>query len=101
LSCLWLSGCGGGKSSDSNPPKLYTLHGAVLSLNAKYHTATIKGEEIPGWMGAMTIDYPVKDAKDWQALRPNELISATIEVRDAGYTIRDVKPLEKSTEVPK
>jgi hypothetical protein len=45
----------------------------------------------------MTMDYPVKDAKDWRAVRPNEVISTTIGARDTDYTIRDVKPAENST----
>jgi Copper binding periplasmic protein CusF len=92
FSCLWLSACGEPKSTASNPPKLYTLHGTVLSLNPKDHTATIQGDAIPGWMDAMTMDYPVKKTQDWLALRPKEIITATVEVRDMGYAIRDVKP---------
>lgn len=62
----------------------------------KGYKARIKGEKIPAWMDAMTMDYPVKDAKDWQALRPNEVISATVEVRDTDYATRDVKPVQRS-----
>jgi hypothetical protein len=96
--CLCLSACAGPKPAASSPPKLYTLHGTVLSLSI----APINGEKIPGWVDAMTMDYPVKDAKDWRAVRPNEVISTTIGARDTDYTIRDVKPAENSTgAVPK
>jgi hypothetical protein len=40
-----------GPAAETRPAKRYTLHGQVLALNAKDHTATIAGEAIPGWMG--------------------------------------------------
>ena len=43
-------------------------------------------------MVAMTMDYPVKDEKDWNALQPNQAITVILEVRDAEYAIYDVKP---------
>ena len=47
--CFWLIGCTGPKPQ-SAAPKLYTLNGTVVRLNAKDHTATINGEAIQGWM---------------------------------------------------
>lgn len=48
--CLWLIGCSGQKPA-SAPPKLYALHGTVLSLNSTDHTATIKADRYRvGWM---------------------------------------------------
>lgn len=95
---LGLTACAGSKA-DLPPPKLYTLHGTVLRLDSKDRTATIKGDPIPGWMEAMTMDYPVKDEKAWKALRPNEVITATVEVRETEYAIYDVKA-EQAAEQP-
>jgi len=74
------------------PAKRYTLHGKVLALNAQKHTASISGESIPGWMGAMTMNYPVPQGKDWQALRVQQTVTATVEVHEDGdYTLSEVK----------
>src|SRR3954452_15615424 len=79
-------------ATPATPAKRYTLHGQVLALNAKDHTATIAGEAIPGWMGAMTMPYPVKHEQDWQALRVQQVMTATVEVQaEGGYTLSEVQ----------
>ena len=80
------------KQSESTPGKRYTLTGTVLSLDAKDHTAKIKGDPIPGWMDAMTMDYPIQGEKAWDNLHPNEAIRATLDVHDTDYKIIDVQP---------
>jgi mono/diheme cytochrome c family protein len=72
--------------------KRYSLRGRVLALNAQNHTATIAGEAIPGWMGAMTMKYPVPNQKDWQALRAQQTVRGTVEVREDGdFHLSEVK----------
>lgn len=39
----------------------------------------------------MTMEYPVKDEKNWKLLQPDRVITATVEVRDTDYVIYDVK----------
>ena len=79
-------------AAPATPAKRYTLHGRVLAINAKGHSATIAGEAIPGWMGAMTMKYPVPNEKDLQALRAEQRVTATVEVRDDGdYSLSNVK----------
>ena len=41
--------------------KEYQMPGVIMSVDANGHTATIKHESIKGFMGAMTMGYPVKD----------------------------------------
>lgn len=89
---LLLAGCQQPKPAESTPGKHYTLTGTVLRVDAKEHTAKIKGDAIPGWMEAMTMDYPVQSGKAWDNLHPNEKIRATLDVHDADYKIIDVQP---------
>ena len=58
----------------------YTLTGTVVSLNAKAQTASIDAAAVPGFMEAMTMDYPVKSKSDFDALHPGEKIQATLNV---------------------
>jgi len=80
------------KSASAAPAKRYTLHGRVLALNTQDHSASIAGEPIPGWMGAMTMKYPVPHEKDWKALRAEQSVTGTVEVREDGnFSLSDVK----------
>lgn len=72
-------------------PKLFTLHGTVVKLDRETNVATIKGDKIPGWMAAMTMEYPVEDRNQYLALHAGEKITATVNVSSEGYWLTDVK----------
>src|SRR5579864_6040789 len=75
-----LTGCAG--SAPHNPAKEYQLRGEIMGLDPGGHVATIKHEEIKGYMGAMTMGYPVKDASEFGKLSVGEPITATVYVTD-------------------
>lgn len=74
--------------------KEYHLHGEVVRLDPSAKTATINSQKIEGWMEAMSMEYPVKEAQDFSKLQPNECIDATVFVRGTEYWVADVKPVE-------
>jgi Cu/Ag efflux protein CusF len=78
--CLLLTGCAG--SAPHKSAKEYQLRGEIMGLDAGGHIATIKHEEIKGFMGAMTMGYPVKDASEFGKLSVGEPITATVYVTD-------------------
>jgi Cu/Ag efflux protein CusF len=78
--CLLLAGCAG--SAPHKPAKEYQLRGEIMGLDAGGHVATIKHDEIKGFMGAMTMGYPVKDASEFGKLSVGEPITATVYVTD-------------------
>jgi Cu/Ag efflux protein CusF len=84
--CLLLGGC-----KPAAPVRQYPMHGEVLALDAQNHTATIRHGKIGDWMGAMTMEYPIKNAADWKKLAPGVQIDATVFVSDAGYFVGDVR----------
>ena len=45
------------------------MRGEITGLDAGGHVATIKHEAIQGFMGAMTMGYPVKDAAEFRSWR--------------------------------
>jgi hypothetical protein len=45
------------KKAKDTKAKSYTFHGKVEAVTAK--GLTVNGEEVKGWMGAMTINYPL------------------------------------------
>lgn len=83
--CLLLGGC------KPAPVRQYPMHGEVLALDAQSHTATIKHGKIGDWMGAMTMEYPIKNEADWKKLAVGAQIDATVFVSDAGYSVGDVR----------
>lgn len=79
----------------------YKLEGQVLSLTADHTTAMIKHEEIPGFMSAMTMQYQVQDAKEYEPLVPGDLITARLIVLPNAAYLENVKkvgnaPLERT-----
>jgi Cu/Ag efflux protein CusF len=69
----------------------YTLVGEVKGLDEKLRLATVKHEDIAGWMPAMTMQFPVRADADWKALVVGQRIHATVIVQDMDYYITDVK----------
>ncbi len=89
--CLWLWGC-----SHASAIRQYGFHGEVIALNPQEHTATIKHGKIGDWMGAMTMEYPIKNEADWKKLARGEQIDATAFVQDASYYVGDIRVTGKA-----
>jgi Cu/Ag efflux protein CusF len=56
----------------------YALRGRVVSLDRAGRTVTVDHQAIPGFMGAMTMSYPVKSERLLDLVSPNDHITATI-----------------------
>jgi Cu/Ag efflux protein CusF len=88
------------KSTSSEPVKEYALHGEVTRLDTKDKIATIKHQAIGDWMGAMTMDFPVKDDADFAKLSPGQPVNATVYVQGFNYWVGDVKAEPAPTPAP-
>ena len=88
LAAMLLAGCA--RKPAPQPPVEYQMRGVVVSLDASGQVATIKGEEIQGWMPAMTMEYPVKDKQEFQKLKPGEQIQAKVLVQGTDYWLAGV-----------
>ena len=85
---LGLPGCR--KSDTDSNLKRYQLRGQVVRLDPQGRVALIKHQKIEGWMEAMTMEFPVKDRQEFQALHVGDLITATVFVRDLDYWIGEI-----------
>ena len=55
--------------------------------------ATIDAAAIPNYMGAMTMEYPIKSKSEFQSLHAGEQITATLDVAgNDSYSVSNVKP---------
>ena len=58
--------------------KIYKLRGKVVSTDAAKGEVTLDHEAIPGFMGAMTMPYKLKDASILGELHPGDVITADV-----------------------
>jgi protein SCO1/2 len=69
-----------GACSRPEPPRQYPLQGQILAVHPERQEVTIKHEDIPQFMPAMTMTYPVATKELFEARTPGEVVSATLEV---------------------
>ena len=79
----------------------YQLQGQIVSIAADHKEATIKHEDIPGFMPGMTMPYKVRDPQQYASLASGDLITATLVVVSNDAYLKDVKkvgnaPLERA-----
>ena len=100
---LLLIGCATPKAEEapkssaapSGPTKEFQMRGEVTGLDAGGHVATIKHEAIPGFMGAMTMGYPVKDPAEFSKLAVGEPITATVYESGDDFWIGNIQKAAK------
>jgi protein SCO1/2 len=102
FACLIVSGaCGpsrGAKQTNSNlagnaqpaTAKRYPLTGRVVSVDKAIQSINVDGDEIPGFMAAMTMPYQVKDASVLDKVAPGDRIKAEIVVGNEGAYLENV-----------
>jgi protein SCO1/2 len=67
-------------SDCKHSPKTYTLTGRVVSKQPDSQQLIIDNDDIPGFMGAMTMPYAVKDPDGFERVQPMDVIRANIVV---------------------
>ncbi len=97
ISCTLALAVACGRSSDQ---RHFTLQGQVTAIAAGRQEATVKHEEIAGFMPAMTMPYKVKSAAMLEGIAPGDLITATLVVLPNDAYLTEVRkvgaaPLEK------
>jgi protein SCO1/2 len=63
--------------------KHFTLRGKVISVDRAAKTATVEHGDIPGYMDAMTMPFPVRQDEVWDVLTPGSEIHADLVVDNA------------------
>jgi protein SCO1/2 len=77
-----IAGChrqsGQASQQGASSVKHYMLRGRVVEVDPDQKAVTISHDAIPGFMGAMTMPYQVKDANVLTELHPGDRITATL-----------------------
>lgn len=76
-------------------PERHELQGKVVSIDKTAKSVVVDHGEIPGFMGAMTMPYPVKDASLLDNLSPGDSVNADVVVDDSGMWLENIKVAPK------
>ena len=83
---LCLSACAGKPAGEG---RRYELKGKVISVDLAKGEATIEHEDIAGYMPAMTMEFPVRDAEALKTLESGDSMQATLVVTDDAYWLEN------------
>jgi Cu/Ag efflux protein CusF len=82
-----------GASGSVASVKRYPMHGKVVTVNPD-KTVRIDAGPIGDWMGAMTMNYTVKDPADQAKLTTGTTFDATVFVNGDDFWVGEVKPAQ-------
>ena len=92
-----VSGCGSAPGSSPEPSRsteakleTYQMKGTVVSVDKPGKRLTVNHEDIPGFMTAMTMAYPVKDEENLERLSPGQRITARVVGNAGGYWLEQI-----------
>ena len=100
LSCNKNPNQPGTASGQTSSAKRYHLKGKVVSIDKRANMANIDGEDVPGFMGAMTMPYVVKPSSELDKLAPGDAITADIVVQGDDSWIENVAVTAHGTTTP-
>ena len=83
------------KKAPAPQAKRYHLVGTVISVDTAHGSANIDGQEVPGFMGAMAMPYPVHNSRALAALSPGDQITADIVVTDTDTYLENIVVTKK------
>jgi protein SCO1/2 len=96
-----LAGCGSPKpaADQQQPaagPQRYKLTGRVVSVDTPKQQVTVDAGDIPGFMAAMTMPYPVKNPNVLQPLSPEDQIKADVVVNGNDVYLENIEVVKKA-----
>jgi len=74
--------------------KSFTFRGKVEAVDPKAAKLTVHNENVPGWMGEMTMSYKVDNPEVIKSLKSGDQIEAT--VYEGDEVLHKVKPVKQN-----
>jgi protein SCO1/2 len=90
---LYLSACGG---SSQPPARHYKLEGKIESIDRQRQQLVVDHKEIHGFMGAMTMPYPVKTPFTLTQVSVGDQITADLVVNGGEYWLENITVVKKA-----
>jgi protein SCO1/2 len=93
-----VAGCGSPKPAQqpAEGPKRYQLAGRVVSVQANSQQVVVDHGDIPGFMSAMTMPYPVKDPNLLKPLSAEDQIKADVVVNGNDVYLENIVVVKKA-----
>ena len=93
-----LAGCGSSKPAQqpAEGPRRYHLDGRVVSVETAKQQVVVDAGDIPGFMGAMTMGYPVKNPNLLTPLSPEDKITADVVVNGNDVYLENIVVVKKA-----
>jgi len=80
-----------GASGAPTQIKRYPMHGKILAVNPAEKSARIEAGPIGDWMGAMTMNYTIKDDAEFGKLTAGATFDATVFVNGDDFWVGEIK----------
>ena len=86
---ILIAGCGG----DSSGPKekTYEIKGKVVAVDREKKTVTLDHEDIPGFMKAMQMPFPVANVKVLENINPDDQVQGRLRVKTGEMAITELQ----------
>lgn len=92
LTILGITACAPKEDSSDPNLKTFDVKGVLLRVENEGRTLIIDHEEMPGYMGAMTMPFRVKDTAESKKAEPGDEITFTYKVAELESWVEDIKP---------
>jgi len=84
------------RGTNQSQVRHYHLKGTVVQVDKSQQHLVVNHEEIPGFMAAMTMPYPVADARTLEEVSPGDQITADVVVSQSEIKLTNVVVVKKS-----
>lgn len=95
VAAVGLAGCnnpsGTSAPSKSAGAKVYDVTGKVVALDPAKKAVTLDHEDIPGFMKAMTMEFPVADAKLLDGMKAGDAVRGKITAEGGSYAVTSLE----------
>jgi Cu/Ag efflux protein CusF len=100
LLTVLLGACARNADDKQSPPlNRFSIHGEVMRLEPADKLATIRHQKIEGYMGAMTMTFPVKDPREFGELQIGNCIDGTVFVQGENLWVGEIKHLSTPSDM--
>jgi len=99
LALLLLACAKNPQATESIAQKVFTVKGVVVRVEDEGRTMIIRHEEIPDYMGAMTMPFRVKEPSESRKVHPGDEILFIYKVAELSSWIEAIKPTGNTEEI--
>jgi protein SCO1/2 len=95
-----VAGCGSQAPPAQDQPRRLALRGTVISIDREQQRIVVDHEDIPGFMAAMAMPYPVAEPSLLDAAAPGDQITADVVVTETEAHLENIVVVKKAEPSP-